>query len=170
MLFGVRTARGIFAALLLLSGLFACGNQSAESLAEPVFPEDVADWQEGRACAFTHEHELRYIRVVVDEKAAAPYRELHADFPYEVGATLVKLEYDDENCSRLLGYTAMQKQEAGYSPEGNDWRWQRVDIDRQVTEDGTLPTCINCHYNHCTEPICGYDKCGFDLTCGLEEL
>lgn len=136
--------------------------------AEPVFPPDISGWAEGRPCGFTHEHELRYVRVLVDAASEDPYRELTADHPYPVGATLVKLEYDDEDCTELIGYTAMQKQEAGYSEVGHDWRWQRVTAEREVVEDGELETCITCHEHHCTEPQCGYPDCGFDLTCAQE--
>lgn len=146
----------------------ACGSE-APSEPTPVFPEDLSTWHEGRPCGFTHEHELRYIRVLVDAAAEAPYRELSSDFPYSVGATLVKLEYDDEDCQTLIGYTAMQKREAGYSKLGNDWQWQRVTVNREVVEDGELRACIGCHTHHCTFPQCGYDRCGYDLTCGLEE-
>jgi hypothetical protein len=134
----------------------------------PVFPSDVATWQEGRPCGFTHEHDLRYIRVVTDEAAEVPYQALDAQYPYPVGATLVKLEYDDEDCTTLLGYTAMQKQQSGYSKTGHDWRWQRVDKDRTVIEDGEIDVCITCHQHHCTWPMCGYADCGIDLTCGQE--
>ena len=96
-----------------------------EPVIEPVFG-DVSGWSEERDCRFTHEHELRYIRVVADPGAREPYRALDPSTPYPVGATLVKLEYDDENCTQLTGYTAMQKQEPGFSATGNDWRWQRA--------------------------------------------
>lgn len=139
-----------------------------EAEPDPIFPEDVAEWKEGRPCAFTHEHDLRYIRVVTDEAADVPYQALDAAYPYPVGATLVKLEYDDEACTELIAYTAMQKQPAGYSEAGADWRWQRLDADRNVLEDGEISSCITCHQHHCTWPICGYEACGFDLTCGQE--
>lgn len=168
------TARlGSGALLVGLSlSLLACGPAEEDETvvdADPIFPADLSTWSEARPCGFTHEHELRYIRVVVDEAAEAPYRELSPDYPYPVGATLVKLEYDDEECTDLVGYTAMEKQPEGYSDDGNDWRWQRVTVDREVTEDGELPTCIACHEHHCTEGLCGYPDCGFDLTCAQEE-
>lgn len=153
---------------IFLFGVAACGTD--EPAAKPIFPEDLSGWAEVRECGFTHEHELRYIRVLVDEQAEVPYRELSPDYPYEVGATLVKLEYDDPLCETIIGYTAMKKQSPGYSSVGNDWRWQRLTADRRVVEDGgELMTCINCHEHHCTPPECGYPKCGFDLTCGKEE-
>lgn len=135
---------------------------------EPVFGEDVEAWTEGRTCGFTHEHDLRYIRVMVDEAADVPYQALEQNYPYPVGATLVKLEYDDEDCTELVGFTAMKKRAAGYSALGNDWQWQRLDAERNVLEDGEIRTCITCHQHHCTWPICGYEDCGFDLTCGQE--
>jgi hypothetical protein len=160
----------LFASVGLLA--VACNGAAIEPApideVEPIFPENVAEWKEGRPCGFTHEHDLRYIRVVVDEAARVPYQVLDAREPYAVGATLVKLEYDDENCTELIGYTAMRKEEPGYSELGHDWRWQRVDRDRTVTEDGELPVCITCHRHHCTWPMCGYADCGFDLTCGQE--
>ncbi|MBZ0271899.1 hypothetical protein K8I61_07660 [bacterium] len=146
------------------------GDDTGEPAAEPIFPLDsVAGWHEGRPCGFTHEHELRYIRVVTNEAATTPYRELNADHRYAIGATLVKLEYEDENCTELLEYTAMRKMESGYSEFGNDWRWQRVAIDGTVLKDGEIKSCIDCHAHHCTWPECGYEDCGFDLTCGIEE-
>lgn len=137
---------------------------------EAVFPADLSGWAEARTCTHSHEHELRYIRVLVDAAAKAPYEQLNAEHPYPVGATLVKLEYDDADCTQLLGYTAMQKQAAGAYPTGNDWRWQRLTSDRRVIEDGALSSCISCHTHHCTQPTCGHADCGFDLTCGKEEL
>ncbi len=81
----------------------ACGAETSSSAdtgvttkhdagVEPIFPEDLSGWTEARPCGFTHEHELRYIRVLVDPAAKAPYRILDESLPYEVGATLVKLE------------------------------------------------------------------------------
>ena len=133
-----------------------------------MFPEDISGWQEARSCRFSHEHELAYVRVLVDAAAEAPYRELSDDFPYPVGATLVKPAYVDEDCTIVTGYTAMQKLTAGSAPSGNDWRWQRLTADRQIVEDGEIATCITCHQHHCTEPDCGYTDCGYDLTCNEE--
>lgn len=135
---------------------------------DPIFPEDISGWAEARDCRFSHEHELAYIRVLVDPDAEVPYRELSPDHPYPEGATLVKPAYLDEDCTTITGYTAMKKLPIGASPEGNDWRWQRLDADRNVLEDGEIATCITCHRHHCTEPQCGYPDCGYDLTCNEE--
>jgi hypothetical protein len=160
----MRTTMRWLASLVLWT---ACTAEPAAA-PEPVFAASVASWQQGRACMLSHEHELRYVRVVVDAAAAIPYAMLAPEHPYPVGATLVKLEYDDPGCTALLGYTAMQKQAAGSAPLANDWRWQRVDAKRRVLEDGAPNSCVNCHRHHCEEPECGFPKCGFDLTCGLE--
>ena len=165
--------RGTYLGILeaaIVCWMVGCGTQEKHVNRDPVFPEDVATWAEGRPCSFTHEHELRYVRVLVNDKARIPYRELSIDHPYEVGATLVKLEYEDSACSEVIGYTAMRKEASGYSEDGHDWHWQRVDAERNVVEDGAnLRTCISCHEHHCSWPQCGYQKCGFDLTCGIEE-
>ena len=121
----------------------------------------------------SHEHELRYIRVVVNAAAADNYARLAngatPDAAYPVGAMLVKLEYDSAGCENdLLGYTAMEKLMPGANPAGHDWRWQRVDAERNVLQDGAPTTCLGCHRHHCQEPECGYPHCGFDLTCGIE--
>jgi hypothetical protein len=130
---------------------------------EPVFPEDFdANYLEMRDCRHSHEHDLRYIRVLASESAQAPYATLSEATPYPVGATLVKLEYDDELCTTLLEYTALQKLEPGANPGGSDWLWQRVSTEREVEESGAPWRCISCHTVHCAPPD------GYDLTCAEE--
>ena len=163
---GGRSARPLV--YCFVCAISACG-PAVETEPEPVFPADLSGWTEGRACGFSHEHDLRYIRVLVNDKAREPYKALDAAVPYPVGAALVKLEYDDEDCGTVVAYTAMEKQLAGYSAPGHDWRWQRLTADRKVLDDGEVKTCITCHEHHCTEPQCGYADCGFDLTCAQED-
>jgi hypothetical protein len=130
---------------------------------EPVFPEAVEnDYFEMRDCRHSHEHELRYIRVFASPTAQLSYAALSPDVPYPVGATLVKLEYDDAMCSALLGYTAMQKLPIGQMPAGGDWLWQRLDTERNVLESGAPLRCTNCHTYHCAPPY------GYDLSCAEE--
>lgn len=149
---------GMALALALVLG--ACGGEDAPA---PVFPEDApSQWLEMRDCRHSHEHELRHIRVFASPAAEAPYAALSADTPYPEGAVLLKLEYDDAACTDLLGYTAMQKLAPGANPDGGDWLWQRVSVDREVAEEGAPPRCINCHEEHCEPPY------GYDLTCAEE--
>jgi len=131
---------------------------------EPSFPADyAASYVEMRDCRFSHEHALRYIRVLASESAREPYAALSADRPYPVGAVLLKLEHDDENCSELVEYTSLEKLEPGENPAGGDWLWQRVNTQREVVENGAPWTCVACHTSHCSPPDTGYD-----LTCAEE--
>lgn len=163
----LRSAK--LAAPLLLAGLGVASLASAgcgpepESGPEPLFPADAdTAWNELRDCRHSHEHELRFIRVFASPDAEAPYLALSPDMPYPVGARLVKFEYDDANCTDLLGYTALEKLPAGVAPAGGDWLWQRVGPNRKVLEEGAMPRCINCHQDHCEPPN------GYDLTCAEE--
>jgi hypothetical protein len=146
------------AGLLLGAG---CDPEPAGS--EPVFPEQPETvWNELRDCRHSHEHELRFIRVFASPDAEEPYLALSPEVPYPVGARLVKLEYDDFECTKLLGYTALEKLPLGTSTAAGDWLWQRVSPKRKVLEEGAMPRCINCHQEHCHPPY------GYDLTCAEE--
>jgi hypothetical protein len=156
-------------ALAMLAGLGTAALASAgcgpepEAGPEPVFPANAeAEWTELRDCRHSHEHELRFIRVFASPDAEDPYLALSPDVPYPVGARLVKLEYDDFECTNLLGYTALEKLPRGTAPAAGDWLWQRVGPDRKVLEEGAMPRCINCHQEHCEPPL------GYDLTCAEE--
>jgi hypothetical protein len=130
---------------------------------QPVFPADVERrYTELRGCRESHEHELHFIRVLVSQSALEPYQALSPDVPYPEGATLVKLEYDDEACAELVLYTAYEKLAKGANPAGGDWLWQKVGPQREVIEHGAPWRCINCHTYHCAPPY------GYDLTCAEE--
>lgn len=126
--------------------------------ADPVFPADVAEsFTEVRGCRSSIEHELRFIRVFVDELAHEPYTTHDAGFPE--GAVVVKVEYADEGCSDVVGYTAMKRLADGGSPDALDWHWQEADGDGVVFADGPLLRCVGCHQRceggfeaTCTEP------------------
>jgi hypothetical protein len=151
------------AALAAIAGAFLLAACDDGPSSEPVFPENPETiWTELRDCRNSHEHELRFIRVFASPDAEEPYLALSPDVPYPVGATLVKLEYDDASCTNLIGYTALEKLPAGTQPAANDWLWQRVNADRRVLEEGAMYRCINCHTEHCSPPH------GYDLTCAEE--
>lgn len=137
------------------------GGVDAGPIADPVFPADFAQrYTEMRDCRGSHEHELRFIRVLVDDLALPVYSTFEGEYP--PGATLVKLEYDDEECRTLVGYTAMHRLEPGSLPAGGDWQWQKLDESRKVLEDGAMVRCIDCHQFHCAPPN------GYFLTCAEE--
>lgn len=129
---------------------------------EPVFPEDFAKtYTQGRDCRRSIDHDLRYIIVMADDLAIEPYTLRNGPFP--VGATLVKMEHEDEACTDLVSYTAMQKLEKGANPSGGDWHWQRVTLERQVLEGSdTIQMCTMCHEK------CGMSTDGGALTGGYE--
>lgn len=130
---------------------------------EPVFPADFErTYRERRNCRESHEHELHFIRVLVSPSALEPYEALSPDVPYPKGATLVKVEYDDEACADPVLYTAYRKLELGTNAFASDWLWQSVGPDREVIEEGAPWRCINCHTHHCAPPY------GYDLTCAEE--
>lgn len=154
-------------ALLMSVPLVAC-EDPVDPGPQPVFdPVELEGWREMRDCRHSHEHELNRIRVVVSPETETPYAELSPDFPYPVGARLVKMEYDDPDCEVLVGYTAMKKLAEGAMPEGGDWLWQRVSTELEVVEEGAPERCVTCHTYHCAPPdLAGH--MGFDLTCAEE--
>lgn len=124
------------------------------------FPADYeSSWREARdACTISHDHELRYIRVFTDDLAFGPYT--RQDGPYPAGARLLKAEYDDPDCTELLSFVLMEKQEPGSTPsDEHDWSWRRFDPDRREVHDPRqIPfTCIDCHEWHCAEAPYGWD-------------
>jgi hypothetical protein len=146
---------------LLALGLFSCSEPKTEPPAPaPIFPADFqSSWQEARSCRFSHDHELRSIRVFADSAAFEPYTLWSA--PYPVGATIVKIEYEDDECTEVQGLSAMQKLAKGADPELGDWIWQKLDAKRKVIVAEDVPArCIDCHEYHCRAPW------GFDLACG----
>jgi len=130
---------------------------------KPVFEAGFErSYREMRDCRVSHEHDLHSIRVLASPSAQEPYAALSPDVPYPEGATLVKLEYDDEECNELVLYTAYRKLAPDTNLVGGDWWWQRVSPDRKVIEEGAPWRCLNCHTVHCAPPY------GFDLTCAEE--
>lgn len=148
---------------LLVVSLIACGPSSAP------FPADYEEsWQEARTpCTLSHDHELRYIRVFASPDALEPYTRAMTAYP--VGATLLKVEYADSDCSEPLSLVSMEKLESMRAPPNTlGWSWRRFDPDlREIHDADTIPaTCIDCHRWHCAEP-----PFGWDYTCppGAEE-
>jgi hypothetical protein len=149
----------------LVVALASCGPPPAA----PPFPTDYeASWQEARTpCTLSHDHELRYIRVFTNAAAFEPYTQAMSAYP--VGSILMKVEYDDPECSEPISFVSMEKLDPGMAaPEELGWSWRRFDSDlREVHDADAIPsTCIDCHRWHCAEP-----PYGWDYTCppGAEE-
>lgn len=152
-------------ALLVAISLGLCACDAEVAKPEPALPEAVENlWTKARECRLSHEHWLHSVNVVVNDVGLASYTSWQVDakqaIPFPEGSVVVKPEYDDQFCQHLIGYTVMRKQAKGWWPEGSDWRWQKLDAQRQVIQDGKLDkACVSCHQWHCAPPN------GFDLTC-----
>lgn len=117
----------------------------------PVFPADYASsFVETRDCRRSPDHDLAFIRVLASPGAAEVYSTRVGTF--DEGAVVLKEEFSDPECADLLGWTAMRRESGG-------WRWQEVDRDRTVVEDGAVERCASCH------AACGLAPLGFEGTC-----
>ncbi len=158
-----RSLRGFFGGLVAGALLGACTGEVEAPPTAAIFPvEAPTTWREVRDCRHSHEHELNHIRVLADDAAYDPYLLWNAPFP--VGATLLKLEYDDAACSHLIRYTAMKKLAKGSDLARGDWQWQAASPSLIVEEHAKVSQCVGCHKVHCRED----NKTGFDLTCAEE--
>lgn len=151
------------AALILFAacvpGTGADAGVDAGPVADPFFAEDVeGSYTEVRDCRSSIEHELRYIRVFADDVAHEPYT-TRPDGGFPEDAIVVKVEYADDGCTDVIGYTAMKRLADGASPEALDWHWQEANGNQKVFSDGPLLRCVGCHERcdgaydaTCTEP------------------
>lgn len=138
-----------------LLALVACGDDGGES---PVLPADYADsYLEVRDCRRSGDHDLNYIRVLVEPAAKGTYDD--RDQPFAEGTIIVKEEYDfaDDECSGdIQQWTLMVKGGADRPAETLGWHWYRYDRDRLLLGEDT-PACFGCHTG-CTDV-------GHDGTC-----
>jgi len=153
----------VLSLLLAVSG--GCGDDpepEPEPGPEPAFPEDyAASYIEVRDCRQSGDHDLNRIRILADPVAVDIYQ--NRDLPFPEGSVILKEEYefDDMACAGpLKQWTVMVKLADGENPEQLDWRWQRVDAERQVAAENE-PKCYGCHTG-CT-PEAG----GYDFTCAM---
>jgi hypothetical protein len=142
--------------MLSLASVGACGED-----AEVYFTEAyVSTYTEVRDCRRSGDHNLRFIKVLVEPAALEPYQGRLLPFPE--GAVVLKEEYafDDPTCAgEPIQWTAMRKRSASSNQLG--WDWQRVDPDFSVVEENK-PSCFGCH-----EPCTGAPpgSVGYDYTC-----
>jgi hypothetical protein len=64
---------------------------------------------------------------------------------YPVGSVLVKDQFDHAVAGRAAGVLVMEKREAGYDPEGGDWRWLVLGLNGGIEREGKIDACIRCH-------------------------
>ena len=119
-------------------------------------------------CRDSHDHDLRSVRILANAAAVERYVQCvrlghPCDAPFEVGATLVKYEYELPGCvpAELVSITVSERLPDGSFPEGGDWRWLRLGPDLKVEEDGAPTRCLDCHRQHCAPP----SGLGHELRC-----
>lgn len=152
--------RGLAIALLLAVSCSGTGDDDDDGPA-PDFPADyAATYVEVRDCRSSGDHDLNYVRMLADPAALAPYQ--NRDAPFPVGSVVLKEEFDftDTTCAGpIKQWTVMTRLADGTAPTALDWRWQRVDADRNVVGVDT-PRCYGCHTG-CGVPSEG----GYEGTC-----
>ena len=131
---------------LLICVLCACSSPTEPDGEPLLFPSNFADtYEELRDCRLSNAHDMHFISVAANAKAADHYRE--GRYPLPIGSILVKTLHDDPACTTPVGYVAMRKDD--------NWVWQETTASYEVRDTGQLQSCIACH------STCG-DR---DLTC-----
>jgi hypothetical protein len=152
------TMTALWRVVAALTALAACGGSDEA----PLFPADhAASYVEVRGCRPSGDHDLNHVRVLADPAAADAYRLRDRAFP--VGAVVLKAEYEfsDDTCTGPVQlWTVMVRLAAGSAPTTLDWRWQKVDADRNVVSDDE-PRCYGCH------TACGVAPDGYQGTCAV---
>ncbi|MBN2575542.1 MAG: hypothetical protein JXP73_13340 [Deltaproteobacteria bacterium] len=110
-------------------------------------------FQAVRTCRSVPAHGLVYLKVLANAVAAAPYTAGVSPLPS--GSVLVGEHHADPSCNSLIDIYLMAKADPGYDVEAGDWRWQRLDANQRVLEDGHLQKCSSCHAQPpCTGFLC----------------
>jgi hypothetical protein len=129
---------------LLLVLLAACGTDQLPAPEQPLFPADYA-YADVRTCRMSLDHNFKMVHVFADEISQDAY--MLRDRPFPTGSTILKEEHagSDSDCTGpILSWTVMMKLDDGTSSRTLDWKWQRVDANREViTEDENQ--CASCH-------------------------
>jgi hypothetical protein len=128
-----------FLLITLMGGCFQQDNAKTSQ----ILPQDYkSSYVLARSCRYSTSH-TRFIKVLTNNR--------ETNEAYLAGNCLLALnslvlaeEYDKADCASVTGYTLMYK-ESGYDPDHNDWRWQKMDDQRSLLEDGHVQSCIDCH-------------------------
>ena len=133
------------AALTLLGGCFQDNTAQRSSF----LPLDYqTTFRPVRDCRQVVEHQNSYQKVLTNPVASDPYTT--ASYPLPVGSVVVAEQYgDDSSCGSLNGYYLMAKEKQGYDNAGNDWHWQKLDLNGRIEQDGKLQACASCHQAKC---------------------
>ncbi|MCA9729142.1 MAG: cytochrome P460 family protein [Candidatus Eisenbacteria bacterium] len=152
----------LVAASLLLPVMTGCSNDKSTDPPDErtaFFPEDFEQsYTMVRDCRGpSHDHADSYVTVWADPSSAQSY--LEGDYPFPVGAVIVKVLHTDASCAVVRQYDVMKKGPAGTAPDRGDWLWQEVRPDRTVLSQGVQQVCVSCHVGcaagrdyTCTDP------------------
>ncbi|MGD0839486.1 MAG: cytochrome P460 family protein [Polyangia bacterium] len=136
------------ASALLFAGCFQNSSPQTSSFLPLTFP---TNFESVRDCRLNVGHNGSYMDVWANPVAAPPY--LAATYPLPAGSVVIAAQYgSDATCDGNSGidassYYVMAKEPSGYAPAANDWRWQSLDAQHHILQDGQLQTCISCHAN-----------------------
>ena len=141
--------RLLFLSVLVAAGAWqmaGCGSDKSTDPPEdrePFFPETFEQsYTMVRDCRPSEVH-TNYVTVWADPASAQDY--LDGNYPFEVGAVIVKVLYTDASCTEIRQYDAMKKGPAGTALDSGDWLWQEVRADRSVLSEGVQRACTSCH-------------------------
>jgi hypothetical protein len=137
----MATHRLLLLLLLLLVG--ACFKQDKNQSSQILPLSYPTGYSPVRNCRPIQGHTSNYIIVRATSDVGALYNA--ATGPLPQGSLLVAEEYDKADCTSLTGYTLMFKDAFTDPPTAEAWHWQRLDYQRDVLEDGRVPSCILCH-------------------------
>ena len=104
-------------------------------------------FQTVRTCRLGVHHNNQYLQVL--SNIEDPYTT-----PPPAGTVVVAEEHVDSNCSSLIDFKVMAKENAGYDTAAGDWHWQELDANQRILHDGHLTTCSSCHAK---QPPCNGD-------------
>jgi hypothetical protein len=122
-------------------GLVACEEDEPQaSLLPESYP---AGFTEVRDCRFSAEHELKNIRILADASGTSTFQT--EDYPFELGALVVKEEFRDPECTQLEGYTLMERRGPGDDEAIDGWVWQRLDAAGRWIGPDDPTGCVSCH-------------------------
>lgn len=156
-----RPGAGVFVLLPLVALLFmiGCGDSGGtEPVAEPWFPDDYeASYDEVFFCRGSGAHQ-NSARIFVSDGLGGDYEAARngTDITFPIGTVILKVESLDCDGGAIARQTVMRKRTGGDSPDLSDWEWQEVDAFGEVSREGAITECINCH--------AGCDP-GWDYTC-----
>lgn len=108
-----------------------------------------------RTCRLVVDHANQYQAVFADPIFAAdPYTS--GNYPLPAGSVVVAEQHGgDPSCNSLMGYYLMAKENPGYASAAGDWRWQELDGNQRVSQDGRITACSSCHAKPpCLDYLC----------------